>query len=251
MARKFPFQPLAAEPGVWEFSLGDQAVSYRIKKSPKVDGWRLEYSNQAGLVIILPHNSDISEVPAILAEKEGWIRRRLDEARARREREALRRPRDGGQLLFRGEGYEIRCDGTAKPRGRVRLDGRTLVVNVPAGDNAALAAALRTWLRRQAQAIILPMLAAEAAALKVQYRRVFFRNQRTRWASCSNAGNLSLNYHIVMAPPDIVRYLLIHELIHLRTLRHGKRFRQLLAKHYPNYRAAEKWLRENEVFLDI
>ena len=249
MARRYPFEPLAAEPGCREVALGERLVPYRVKRSMRARAWRLEYSDRAGLVAVLPHSAGLAELDDILAHKQRWILRQLETTERRRRRNGDRRLRDGGRFLFAGRDYELRAEANGGRPGAVTVREDAIVVNAPAADEAALRAGVKRWLRRQAREAIAPLVAAEAAAMKVDYRRLFFRNQRTRWASCSTAGNLSFNYHVAMAPPEIVRYLVVHELAHRKTYRHGKRFHQLLAKRCPGYRDAEKWLRENEDLL--
>lgn len=251
MARPRLFKPLPAEPGSWEFPLGESVISYRVKRSDRLRDWRLEFSEEEGLVVVLPRDAEVASVPEILTEKKRWVLKQLAEASRRRENAARRQPRDGGYFLYRGRDVPIKCDPAGVPPGKVRLEQDVLRVGASPDDGGALREALRRWLRREARRVISVVLQEESSRLKVPYRKVFFRNQRTRWASWSNAGNISLNYHLVMAPDGVMRYVVVHELIHHRTLRHGKRFRQLLRKYFPDYRRAEKWLRENEVYLNI
>ncbi|MBI5209059.1 MAG: M48 family metallopeptidase [Elusimicrobia bacterium] len=79
----------------------------------------------------------------------------------------------------------------------------------------------------------------------VRYRRVFIRNQRTRWGSCSRQGNLNFNCRLLGAPPEVLDYVIIHELMHLVEMNHSKRFWSRVADWCPDYRLHKKWLREN------
>jgi len=226
-------------------------LSYRVKRSDRARRWRLEFSARDGLVVVLPRRFDDAGLDAILAVKERWIRRRLEEYAVRKRLRDKRRLRDGGPFLYLGREYTLRRVPGPGRRGAVAVADRQITVNVPPPDGAALAAAVGKWLRRRARAIITPLAAAESARLGVRYGRIFIRDQRTRWASCSSAGNLNFNFRVAMAPPAVIRYLVGHELVHVKVLRHNKRFWNLLARYYPAYAAEERWLRENEDLLFI
>ncbi|MBI4407668.1 MAG: M48 family metallopeptidase [Candidatus Kerfeldbacteria bacterium] len=72
------------------------------------------------------------------------------------------------------------------------------------------------------------------------YHRVTIRNQASRWGSCSKQGNLNFHYKIVLLPPALADYVLVHELCHVQELNHSKRFWQLVARTVPDYMARRK-----------
>ena len=100
-------------------------------------------------------------------------------------------------------------------------------------------------LRRQAAEQLIPRLRALASQHGLTVGRVSIRNQRSRWGSCSRSGAISLNYRLVLMPPSVADYVLIHELMHLQEQNHGRRFWRLVARACPDYREAERWLRRN------
>lgn len=71
------------------------------------------------------------------------------------------------------------------------------------------------------------------------------RNQRTRWGSCSPNRTLSFNWRLVMAPPDVIDYVVVHELVHLREKNHTTRFWQLVGEYVPEYKQRTEWLERN------
>jgi predicted metal-dependent hydrolase len=94
----------------------------------------------------------------------------------------------------------------------------------------------------------LPVRTKELAqAHGIAVRRVTVRNQKTRWGSCSARGTISLNWRIIQAPDSVRDYLIIHELMHRKEMNHSARYWKLVAAAFPDYRAAEAWLKRTRL----
>lgn len=83
------------------------------------------------------------------------------------------------------------------------------------------------------------------------YNRITIRDQKTRWGSCSSKGTLSFNWRLMLAPPAILDYVVVHELCHLTHMNHSPMFWQAVESVCPDYKNARKWLKEhgNELVL--
>ncbi|HEY1306424.1 MAG TPA: M48 family metallopeptidase [Vicinamibacterales bacterium] len=99
--------------------------------------------------------------------------------------------------------------------------------------------------RTRARGDLPARLLALAAQHGLTVTRVSIRNQRTRWGSCGRDGHISLNWRLVLMPPEVRDYVLIHELMHLRRLDHSRAYWRLVAAACPGYREARQWLRAN------
>ena len=102
-----------------------------------------------------------------------------------------------------------------------------------------------TALRARAAAELPPQLLALAARHGLTVARVAIRNQRSRWGSCSSRGHITLNFRLVLMPPEVREYILIHELMHLKQANHSIRFWRLVEAACPGFRDAERWLKKN------
>jgi len=80
------------------------------------------------------------------------------------------------------------------------------------------------------------------------FNKIFIKNQKTRWGSCSCKQNLNLNYKIAFLPPRHRDYIIVHELCHLKEFNHSKRFWALVEKTFPDYLTLKKELRDHELF---
>jgi predicted metal-dependent hydrolase len=99
--------------------------------------------------------------------------------------------------------------------------------------------------RREAMARISLIAQSEAQALGVEFRRITLRDQRSRWGSCSSTGTLSFNWRLVLAPHDVLEYVVVHEICHLVELNHGPGFWALVERRRPGYREPKAWLDEH------
>ncbi len=97
-------------------------------------------------------------------------------------------------------------------------------------------------LRRRALKELPPQLLALAAVHGITVTRVSIRNQRSRWGACSSRGSITLNWRLILVPPFVREYVMIHELMHRRELNHSKRFWKHVAAACPQHREARAWL---------
>ena len=110
-------------------------------------------------------------------------------------------------------------------------------------------AAVDRELRARAGVELPPQLRGLAAQHGLSVTRISIRNQRSRWGSCSPSGHISLNFRLLLMPPAVREYILIHELMHLRQANHSIRFWRLVEAACPGFREAERWLRTHGAAL--
>ena len=118
----------------------------------------------------------------------------------------------------------------AKQRPRLRLDPRR-VSEIEA--------------RRAVRELIAMLIDDEAPEIGVEPKRIQIRDQRSRWGSCSTTGTLSFNWRLVLAPFDVLDYVVVHELCHMREANHSGRFWKLVETRRPDWRAHKDWLDEH------
>jgi predicted metal-dependent hydrolase len=104
---------------------------------------------------------------------------------------------------------------------------------------------IQTFLRKQARAILIDRVRIWSEAMEVQHARISVRDQRTRWGSCSTNGGLNFSWRLVMAPLPVLDYVVIHELMHVREMNHGKQFWDGVARYCPEYQQHRTWLKDN------
>jgi len=108
---------------------------------------------------------------------------------------------------------------------------------------------IERYFKQQAQKTILPKVEYYSNLTKLAPTSIKIRQYRARWGSCNNRGELSFNYLLMMLPIHVIDYVIVHELCHLHYLNHSKYFWQLVAKYFPNYIEAKKWMKANQSAL--
>ena len=96
-----------------------------------------------------------------------------------------------------------------------------------------------------AKQVIPEKVAYYARLMRISYGRISIRKQKTRWGSCSREGNLNFNCLLMMAPPEVLDYVVVHELCHRLEMNHSAKFWAQVEKMIPDYRKPRKWLKEN------
>ncbi len=215
------------------------AIDYAVRRSPRARRVRVRVDPDGGVEVVLPRDAPARAAASAVVELRPWIERRLREAAVVRAEMAAR----AGLLPYRGE------ELTPVPEpGRTRAHRRGHELLVPAWDPGP---AIERWYRRRARCEADPLLAAAGAALGVRCTSLTIRGQRTRWGSCSSSGAVSLNWRLLLGPPEVLEYVVWHEACHLVVADHSRAFWMLLEHHLPGYRAPRRWLREKGALLTL
>lgn len=186
--------------------------------------------------VTMPLGFSQEEIDDLIEQKAQWIQKQLTFFRERREAR-IQVSRD--EILYLGEIYTFqRLPGL---RSRVAIKGKEKIIY--SGRNLLADGALDRWYRKEAKRVIMERLEHFADTYNFTYNRVFIRDQKTLWGSCSSKRNLSFNWRLIQAPLDIVDYIVVHELVHTEILRHTKAFWERVASLYPQHRQARIWLK--------
>jgi hypothetical protein len=135
-----------------------------------------------------------------------------------------------------------------KGKNNVMIKRKDLIVSTNTKTKKALQEVLYAWYREQTKKHLTDVLQNHNIG---NVNKVFVRNQKTRWGSCSSKGNLSFNLRISMAPLDVIEYLVIHELTHLEEPNHSKDFWLKVQSKCPKYKKHEDFLRKNGSHMKI
>lgn len=217
-------------------AIGNPPIDVTVRRSSRARRMTLRVSRLDGRVTLtLPRRVAEAEGAAFLAEREGWLRRHLAEiVRPERPVFGMSVPVEGvPRLLLPGD-------------RRPELDADRLLLP---GDPERVAPRLAGFLKALARERLAAAADRHAATLGRSYRRLTLRDTRSRWGSCSVAGDLMFSWRLVMAPPEVLDYVAAHEVAHLARMDHSPAFWAVVAGLCPDYARHRRWLAENGAAL--
>lgn len=183
---------------------------------------RLQVTDDGQALIVMPQRASDRDAAALFEKHRDWVARQQAKVEERRVKLATRPSLAAGRVLM--------VNGAAR---KVRV------------GNDAERDALERDLRKEARAVFKARIKARAKEMDVRPTALQVRDQKSRWGSASKDGGLSLSWRLILCPVEILDYLVVHELAHLRYGGHGKRFWHLVEQHYGDPSAARKWLRDH------
>ena len=196
-----------------------------MRESSRARRIRVLVGPRRPLEIVVPPGVRDGELDALLESRRGWIADALAEARmaaARPARLGLEQP---GLVWLAGEPLPVTHRNGRRSVAAVEA-GRLLV----RGPEAAAPAAIERWYRREARRRIVPLVERGAARLGLEVGSVAIGDAKTRWGSCSSRGRLSFSWRLILAPAEVRRYVVAHEVAHLVHMDHGTKFKALERK---------------------
>lgn len=126
----------------------------------------------------------------------------------------------------------------------VKPEGNRLVVLTASIEEQVIEAALKQWYSQQAGRIIRERVEYYQKILQEPISCIRIKDVKSRWGSCSSKRNLNFNWRLVMAPPEVLDYVVVHELCHLKEMNHSKAFWALVESILPDYKRQREWLKE-------
>jgi hypothetical protein len=193
--------------------------------------------------VTVPRGGSLAEAKRFAERNIAWLEQQLLR-QAMQPRQPLPWPL-GTEIFFRGQGVRLE-PGENGEAGVIRLGGAIVAIADAGGD---LRPAVERHLRHLAAQELPARVFELAAPHHLPVRRVTVRNQRSRWGSCSRRGTISLNWRLVQTPPFVRDYLVLHELAHLKEMNHSRRFWSEVARLCPDFREAERWLKQHSNLL--
>ena len=221
---------------------GRQTYDYSIRVSPRAKRIILKVSPDRGLEVVVPREIDRKRVPEVIARRRSWIEKQFDSF--------LRsgvRPGETAQLPaaieFAATGERFEVSRIERPgRSDVKITGpnRLLLCASEVEEGVSL---LRRWLKKHARDRLVPMLRETGRETGLDFARVQVRLQRSRWASCSARGTVSLNARLMFLPPELVNYVFVHELCHTKHMNHSGEYWRTVAGFIPDFEQLEARLK--------
>jgi predicted metal-dependent hydrolase len=212
-----------------------------VRQSARARRLSVRVFRHGGVEIVVPPRTSPNRVNAFVSQHREWIERQRQRAVPQ-----VDWPMPPPLLSLSGIGEEWRCQPGADS-GRLRLreicDGE-LELRGPERDREQIRVVFMRWLVQHAALRFEPLLRELAADMGVKAGKLQIRCQRTRWGSCSRRATISLNVCLLFQRAEVLRYLMIHELAHLRQMNHSPRFWAEVARYEPEWKALDRELQQ-------
>ena len=221
--------------------VGGRHLKLRLVRNRRARRYVLRLCSDGSARVTVPRGGSAAEAKQFAKRNVPWLERQL--VRHATQSTAPKPWLIGSEILLRGERVRLEPG----PNGGIGA--------ICLGNEVVRVRGLLTDLRPEVERHLwylaaqeLPTRVFELAALhQIGIKRVTVRNQRTRWGSCSRRGTISLNWRLIQAPPFVRDYIILHELAHVKEMNHSGRFWREVARLCPEFKAAEKWLKQNRL----
>ncbi len=192
------------------------------------------------LVVRAPLRTSQKIIEAFVSSKSDWIEKSRQSQQARRKFFPKRHFSPGEFFWYLGKQYPLELVRPQRPALQFHLSFDLDERYAPQAKKR-----FESWYREQARLFLTERVQYFANLYKFQYLQIKITSARTRWGSCSGRGTISFAWRLIMAPPEIIDYVVLHELAHTVHHNHSHEFWHLVQSMQPDYAAKRKWLKQN------
>lgn len=222
-----------SQPLIRSIRLSEETIPYTLKFSKKAKYLRMQIKNRGELEVILPRGFKVTDAEKFLLKKSGWIKKHINKRKQLENKFYLL----GKEIKFT-QNYDLFIK-----RHKISFKNGHLIVLSPADSADSLEKIYESWLRKHAKKSLVERVHKIADSLGFKIGRITIRGQKTRWGSCSTSGNLSFNYNLLRFRKEVIDYVIIHELCHLKEMNHSDKFWKLVEKYCPDYKVLRRALK--------
>jgi predicted metal-dependent hydrolase len=237
--------------------INQRKIPFQMRRSPRAKRLSLRIeSDQPRLLLVAPRYAMNFEIENFIRRQTPWIEKNW----GRLEKKAALRPAlkyaDGDCYFYFGEPLSLKLIPSLSWKPTLRVSGNLLEISLHKAISRAegkktIKKTVETFYKQKASEVIHDRLQFFNEYYGLKFKRVTFRNQKTRWGSCSSAKNLNFNWRLIMAPIEIIDYVTVHELCHLKYMNHSAAYWKLVAEMIPNHKIRRKWLKDNHYLLKL
>lgn len=231
---------------------GIEDIEFEVVKS-KRKSISITIDEQGNVLIKTPLKISKKAISEIVYEKADWI---LKKQKEMKENFLSRRSKDfhnGEVFLFQGNEYKLLIEiNPFLKKVEIEILDDKIIVKAPTRNISMIRNAIYKWYYEMAAKAIALSIEKykkyiEGAGEKIKNIRI--KDQKTRWGSCSSVGNLNFNFRLIFAPKEVLDYVVVHELSHLKHMNHSEEFWNSVEKILPDYKKMRQWLKNNGVKL--
>lgn len=235
--------------------LSELPLKYQIRRSDRAKKTRIIVTTDKIEVVAPPKISD-RRIQAFVSAQQNWILDALKRVRHRAQTTPSLAPAlydEGADVPFQGQQIPLTIKPTTAKRLRVQFTDQHFVVYLPSSQtensSTQIKTALESWMKLHTRQLALQLIDKHSPKHQLFPRNLRIKTQKSRWGSCGPYNDINLNWLLLLAPPVIMEYVVIHELCHIKHKNHSQDFWQLVAAHMPDYLQHRHWLKQHGASL--
>lgn len=219
-----------------EVTIGGSVIPVRARLNPRSKHFKLRFDRDYGsLILTFPQKKLQKKALEFLERSRPWIEK------THQVPESLIRFLPGEKIPYQGGELLLTSIVQDEARLSVTREGNVLILKGPLDffKDAVVA-----YLREESRTLLAEKATYYSAQLGVTYNRLFIRNSRSNWGCCSSKKNISFSWRLILTPPEVLDYVVVHEICHLVEMNHSKKFWSLVETLCPTYKKPYLWLKK-------
>ena len=238
-----------------ELIINQQRIPIEVRRSPRARRLSLKIeSEKPELILVIPRYALSMQIDSFIRKQTPWIEKHWTQALKKAQKRPKRRYQDGDTYFYFGETLSLKLIPSLSWKPGIRVVGNNLEITLHKATSLSdgkktIKKIVQEFYKKKAEEVIHDRLQFFNEHYGLKYNRVTFRNQKTRWGSCSSAKNLNFNWRLIMAPIEIIDYVVVHELCHIKYMNHSAAFWKLVSELIPNHKEMRRWLKDNHYLL--
>lgn len=221
-----------------ETTLDDKKVDYKIRRSEEASRARIDVKVDE-IIVVIPKDSSTNP-ERFMQENKDWVLKKKHKFEEFLDSIPNRKFREGEKFPYLNEEFQLKIGESGH-----KLKNQQIILSENKVNRNGIKEELEVFYRSKARNKIEDKIEKYKSEVKGNFDRIYIRNQKTKWGSCSPKDNLSFNWRLIMAPEHVLEYVVVHELVHLEERNHSKDFWNKVKEIYPQYKQSNKWLNEN------
>jgi len=226
-------------------------IKYSLKRSKKRKKTiSLQIGGNSDITVYVPYFTPVAEINRFVEEKRNWIDRILLNQARQSAQNKEKTYETGEEFYYLGRLYFLETGFDPLENTGVFFRFDRFVLNCP--DNGEMKKYyFASWYQKKAREHIPVRVEHFSRELNLQPRSVRITSARSRWGSCSEDNSLAFSFRLMMAQPQVIDYVVVHELMHIREKNHSSKFWRLVIEAMPDSMVHRRWLREHQDMLKL
>lgn len=228
-----------------------QEVTYSIRRSQRAKKMRIIVSMNK-VEIVAPLKTPEKKIYQFVESNEQWIISALEKIATRPVKLNNLQPvlyTDGIDIYYQGQVYKLSIKTSTLKRVKIEFND-CIIAYIPETQSTldcseSIKNALVIWMKKQIKLHVLQWVNHHATKKNLYPRSINIKTQKSRWGSCGINNDIQINWLLMMAPPEVLEYVVVHELCHIQERNHSQNFWSLVALHLPDYKHRQQWLKQH------